>query len=809
MTLFRPDEHNGPQRGGVKARWPFLLSLTAGLIILAVSIRGTLLLPQRPGVPPSIPRQSLVRVDDTDLRSAHDLNFVLAWKEIGDPADFTRRLPDGGLKKVRAPLVPFFGRSAFPWIYFCIGLLSIALGVLAYLRKPAEAKARLFYWLTVFFAAAIMINGEEYVLHPQVGWTYLTTFLFILSYALVPALLLHFSLTFAPPLFRFKRFLLYLPALLFIGLQEYLFLGGYLTRSIRLVRLYSHIYFVFRIYLAVYILAAIVHLARAYRKSQEEEPRSQVKWTFFGLAVGLTPFVFLYQLPRALGLSVALSEEGSNIFFVALPLALAIAIIRYRLMDINLVINRSLVYSLLTVFTVGIYLFVVQVAQGLLTRLMPIHQFYFSLAGVFLAAMAFQPAQRRIQDFVDRSFFRQRYDYRRIILDFNERARHTATVEGLSGYFLQEVRKALPVEKAGLEIRLSSQAGREGEAPFCLGDPLGAARLAAGAGAVGGEVRARRAAVQAPDLIDSFEEGARAAEALDLAVALPLSPKVGSGWLALGKKRSGQRFSREDIALLRTMAGELAAHLERILLQEEVVYERASKEKLDELNRLKTEFISSVSHELRTPMSAIQGLAEVLQAGKLQGREEKERTIDLMVAESGRLSRFLHNILDFGRIERQAKSYAFRPADLRGIVQEAVEILRGAFEARGFELRLRLPEGPVELNLDPDAVKQALINLLDNAMKYSDRTKSVEVEVRRGDTVEILVRDRGIGISPEDKAKIFDAFFRAGPAARLCPSGAGLGLKIVKHIMEAHGGRVRLESEEGRGSTFYLEFPRP
>ncbi len=798
-----------PERGGVKARRPFVLSLAVGLFILAVSFRGNLLLSRRPGAPPSIPLRSLVRVDDIDLKSAHDLNFSLAWKEIGDSADFTLRLPDGSLQTVRAALVPFFGRSAFPWIYLGIGLLTIALGVAAYLLKPAEAKARLFYWLTLFFAAAVLINGEEYVLHPQVGWTYLTTFLFILSYALVPALLLHFSLTFAPPHYRFRRFLLYLPAVLFAAGQEALFLGAYLTRSVHPVRVYSHTYFLFRIYLAIYILAAIIHLARAYRASQEEEPRSQVKWILFGLTVGLTPFVFLYQLPRALNLSVALSEEGSNIFFLALPLALAIAIIRYRLMDINLVINRSLVYSLLTVFTVGVYLLVVQVAQGLLTRIIPVHQFIFSLAGVFLAATAFQPAQRRIQDFVDRAFFRQRYDYRRIVLDFNERARQLATVEGLAGHFLQEVRKALPVEKAGLEIRFSPQAGRGGKALFQLGQLQGLERMEALSGKMGARIWARRAAVQAPDLIDIFEDGAAAGESIDLALALPFSPEVGSGWLALGKKKSGQRFSREDIALLRTMAGELAAHVERVLLQEEVIYERASKEKLDELNRLKTEFISSVSHELRTPMSAIQGLAEVLQAGKLQSREEKERTLNLMVAESGRLSRFLHNILDFGRIERQAKSYAFRTADLRAIVREAVETLGGGFEDRGFRLELRLPENAVVIRLDPDAVKQALINLLDNAMKYSDRVKSVEVELRQGEAVEILVRDQGIGISPEDKDNLFEAFFRAEPAARLCPSGAGLGLKIVKHIMEAHGGRVRLESVPGRGSTFCLEFPRP
>jgi signal transduction histidine kinase len=346
------------------------------------------------------------------------------------------------------------------------------------------------------------------------------------------------------------------------------------------------------------------------------------------------------------------------------------------------------------------------------------------------------------------------------------------------------------------------------EAPLVFGDPWPDGFPALPEGRGGWAVWGRPAGVLiAPD-VDFGASEALEALRIDLVFGLPFSPREGAGRLALGRKKSGARFSREDIELIRTMAGELAGNLERVGLQEDVIYERASKEKLDELNRLKTEFISTVSHELRTPMSSIQGLAEVLQGGRVSDPAQRERYLGLLAGESARLSRFLHNVLDFGRIERQAMTYHFAPADLRAIVRDAVEVFRPAVEAEGFELAVRLPDSPVERRVDADAVKQALINLIDNAIKYSGENRMVEVGLIDGQDAAILVRDRGVGIAPEDRERIFEKFYRAENVRRLRPQGAGLGLKVVRHIMAAHGGEVRLESEPGRGSEFRLVFPK-
>jgi signal transduction histidine kinase len=782
--------------------------LAAGIIVLSLSVYGYLLLRQRPGIPPSVLDYAIVRIGGVEILSVQDRDAALVGKEIGDFVDFEVREAGGAHRTITAPVVPFFAATSFPLIYLLIGLFCFAIGTATFVLKPVDAKARLFYALTLVFGAGLVISGEFYGLHPDRWTTFLPSLLFILAYALVPAVLLDLALSFAPGPGRARRALLYVPALLFAGIQSATFLTAILKPSVAAIHFYNKFYAAFRIYVLAFILGAIVSLGRALGQSRTEERRSQIQWIFYGLAVGVFPFLFLYQVPILLGSKPLLTEELSVIFFVAIPIAFAIAIVRHRLMDISLVINRSLVYSFLTVFTIGVYLLVVQVAERGFARLAPGGSDLFTAAGVFLAAAAFRPAQRKIQDLVDRTFFRQRYDYRRVVLDFNECLRHFVGRDELAECFLGELREAIPVEFLSLRLAHRRPALVEREGPVVFGDPWpdGFPALPEGRGewAVWGRPSG---VLIAPDVDFSAGEELETLW-IDLAFGLPFSPEMGAGVLALGRKKSGARFSREDIELIKTMAGELVVNLERVGLQEDVIYERASKEKLDELNRLKTEFISTVSHELRTPMSSIQGLAEVLQGGRIADPEQRERYLRLLAGESARLSRFLHNILDFGRIERQAMTFRFAPTDLRTIVREAVEVFRPAAEAEGFELAVRLPDGPVEHRLDADAVKQALINLIDNAIKYSGENKMVEVELLDTRDATILVRDRGVGIAPEDRDRIFEKFYRAENVLRLRPQGAGLGLKIVRHIMEAHGGEVRLESEPGRGSEFRLVFPK-
>jgi two-component system phosphate regulon sensor histidine kinase PhoR len=209
-------------------------------------------------------------------------------------------------------------------------------------------------------------------------------------------------------------------------------------------------------------------------------------------------------------------------------------------------------------------------------------------------------------------------------------------------------------------------------------------------------------------------------------------------------------------------------------------------------------------------MSTIRGLAELLQAGKIKDKAKQDELISLVVDESGRLSRFLHNILDFGKIEQQVKTYNFQKAEIQLIVRETVKLFLYRSESNGFVLQTNLPENPLLLEIDKDAVKQALTNLIDNAIKYSSDEKDIVIQViEKEKQVEIQVKDKGLGIPSKERDKIFEGFYRRAEASRHNPKGVGLGLKIVKHTMEAHKGEVKVESQPNRGSTFSLIFPKP
>jgi signal transduction histidine kinase len=226
------------------------------------------------------------------------------------------------------------------------------------------------------------------------------------------------------------------------------------------------------------------------------------------------------------------------------------------------------------------------------------------------------------------------------------------------------------------------------------------------------------------------------------------------------------------------------------------------------LSRLKSDFVANVSHELKTPLALIRLFAETLELGRVPSEEKKRQYHGIINKESRRLTQLINNILDFSRIEAGRKEYRFRRADLGAVVRDVVEAYRFPIEHQGFTLELDVAEDLPELEIDPEALSQALINLLNNAIKYSPDEKSIRVSARReGERVEVTVADRGIGIPKAEQKRIFEKFYRVESSVVHTTKGSGLGLALVQHIMEAHGGRVDVVSAPGQGSAFTLSLP--
>jgi signal transduction histidine kinase len=256
------------------------------------------------------------------------------------------------------------------------------------------------------------------------------------------------------------------------------------------------------------------------------------------------------------------------------------------------------------------------------------------------------------------------------------------------------------------------------------------------------------------------------------------------------------------------------------------------------LARQKTDFVGNVSHELKTPLTSIRMFSELLAEGRVADPAKQRSYLDIITAEAARLTRLINNVLDFSRMERGEKKYNFQPCNLVEVVRTAAQTFRPHLEAGGFKFDCVLPDAPISVHGDADALSQIIVNLLSNAEKYSgqsastpsprpsgeragargsesglltDNKKEIVLQLARRESplphAEVKVLDRGSGVPRGSGEKIFEKFYRAHDSLSSGVQGSGLGLTIARQIARTHGGDVVYEPREGGGSCFILRLP--
>lgn len=230
------------------------------------------------------------------------------------------------------------------------------------------------------------------------------------------------------------------------------------------------------------------------------------------------------------------------------------------------------------------------------------------------------------------------------------------------------------------------------------------------------------------------------------------------------------------------------------------------------LHQMKSDFVSSVSHELRTPIASVSLMTDSLKEGRVSEREKRERYYELMGQECRRLGRLIENVLDTSRIEQGRKAYVFEETAIVSLVEDTVALMRPAADEKGVSLWWKAVDGADEWepSIDAEAVRQALVNLIDNAIKHAPAKSVVAVEIGGSlerETLDLAVSDSGPGIPRREQKRIFEPFYRVGSEWTRQTIGSGIGLHIVKHIAEGHGGTVQVTSTPGLGSRFEIQLP--
>jgi signal transduction histidine kinase len=687
--------------------------------------------------------------------------------------------------------------------------LFFIIGIFVLLKKPEVKAAQVFHWASICLALMIGLTWSNLNTFSIITKYFLRNALHI-SYVATPALFVYFTLVFPRDnTHKWKKLLsiIYFIAFILAILNIYLFTYTFSFFNDSSIDNYLAAFNILRIYLIFCVILSIFFFISALLKEKGKVERQQLKWLLFGFLIGPLSFIIFWVLPILFAGKELVPEEMVMILLCAIPITFAIAIIKYHLLDIDEVLNRSIVYGiviaiLLVLYSAAIGVFVSSFHES--------DQSIVSAIAAVLLALLFQPIKTKVQNFVDKKFFRIRYNFRQELNRFTSQIKNYNDIDSLGEYLIIEIDNLIPVEKIAF-CRLDNNTGK-----LIIRSQKNFERIANKSLRIKPEtlesqffqVAAVKNKVDGDVNVSSLFQNTLIRWKINLVVPIKSVNEELLGFLILGNKKSGARFTTEDIDLLKDIGINAGSTIERINIQEQLIREKLAAERLQELSEQKSMFVSTVSHDLKTPLTSIKIFAEMLLQNEKHLLDKSKNHLKIIEGETDRLTRLINNVLDFSKIDKGVKEYSFSEIHLNKIVQNVISFMEYSFKMKGFTLQTNLGDINDLIYGDTDAITVAIQNVVSNALRFSRNNKHIIISTNaKDDYVCVSVKDYGIGINESDTKKIFDTFFRSENAKIKKIEGTGLGLPIVKHILDAHGGTILVNSKIGSGSLFTLCFP--
>jgi signal transduction histidine kinase len=750
----------------------------------------------------------LLSVNRFKINSSEKAEFITDRNNIGDKVLITI-LNNQVVKNLNIKLIRFY--STFYMISVSVVSLFFFIIAIFVLIKKSEMKvAHLFHWTSVGIAVMMCLTWSNMNTFPTF-FMILFRVIHYFAYVMVPALFVNFTLLFpSDNTAKWKKFLYsnYSIAILLGIIVNYFFVYSVYVFNDQTVDNFLLTFIFIRLYLIVCVIISITFFIVAFVREKNKTKRQQLKWVLFGFIIGPLSFIFLWVIPILISGYALIPEEIIMVLLCAIPITFAIAIIKYHLLNIDEVLNRGIVYGIVLAIMILIY----TASLGILVSYFKISdEAHISVISAIGIALLLTPLKNKVQDFVDRIFFRIQYDFRIELNKFINSIKNFNDIRSLGNYLVNEINRLIPVDKIGFceldtlsgKLRISSQKNFDKIADKTLQikrETLERKWF---------EVGAIKNKVDSDANVSMLYQNTLKRWQINLVVPIKSVQNELYGLIILGNKKSGTRFSVEDIDLLKDIGINAGATIERIKLQELIIREKLEAERLEELNKQKSMFVSIVSHDLKTPLTSIKIFSEMLREKESNLTENSKRHLEIIEGETERLTRLINNVLDFSKIEKGVKEYSFREVQLNNIVEKVLQLMQYTLNMKGFRLETSITKFNDKIYGDEDAILEAIENLITNSIRFSIDDKYIKISTFANNNFAcVRVEDKGIGIEQSDIEKIFSPYYRSTNAKITNIDGTGLGLEIVKHIVESHKGNISVESLIDKGSSFTLCFPQ-
>jgi signal transduction histidine kinase len=776
----------------------------AGLPIHLVHSTDNLRIIDFPGTKLIPDGSTLLSIENIQPTSLEDIEFLMDGYSVEDSVQIT--FLHNSIKRTISVELIYYYNHYYLLSAFLTGIIFLFFGIFVLIKCKEKSIAVLFHFIAFSVAGIIMMTWGKYG-DTFLGIGYFTRIIFHLCYLMAPAMFLHFALMYPTDRTAGFNSLIksnYIISFLLAIVVNVFFINAALEQSNHAIDAYLKSFGFLRLYIIIGVFASVGVFLYSLLTAKSETEKKKLKWILAGFFIGPVSFVLLWVIPQLLNMKEVLPEEAIILLNISVPLTFAISILKYHLLDIDYIINKSIVY---VIVLTSLTLFYILVILSLIHLLNLTQSTLVAGLSAIIIGLMFMPVKNKVQKIVDVKFFRVRYDFRIAFNKIINTSKEFNDLYRLSEFLAGEINSLIPVDKVGIfEIdttgnSLNLIAGQNLSHLLKPKISINLEKLET----INTEIIALPDTIEREAKFSSGFSGILKRYGLNVLIPIVSESSRYFGLIALGSKLSGLRYSVEDIDLLKSIASTAAATIDRIKLQEELIKERIAAEKLEELNKQKSLYVSAVTHDLKVPLTSIKLFTELIMGDKDIINEQVRNHLNIIENETDRLSRLVTNILDISKIERGAKKYHLKHVKLNKIVEELLDTYERLIRRESFNLTVELDESDSRIFADTDAVKQAIQNLIHNSIRYSGDRKEILIKTFCDNSfVCFLIEDKGKGVRSGEIDMLFDPYYRADSDDK----GIGLGLYIVKHIMDSHNGIVDMRSELNVGTAVTLKFPK-